>query len=183
LPPEATEHARWFSENIQPHEEKLRAWLRMRFPMILDLDDLVQETYLRVIRSKSTQSLDHPKAYLFTAARNAALDRCRRDKIISFEPLSEPDVFPVSECDDHLSADRELELSTLAEAIAALPDRCREVLLLRKRHGFSHVEIADKLGISKWTVNAQLTVATIKCREFFQKRGLVNKERHVINRR
>jgi len=45
------EHARWFHEEVQPYEEKLRAYLRHRFPTIRDVDDIVQETYARLFRA------------------------------------------------------------------------------------------------------------------------------------
>jgi RNA polymerase sigma factor (sigma-70 family) len=70
-------------------------------------------------------------------------------------------------------SERDRELTTLAEAILALPERCRTILVLRKHHGLSHREIADRLGISPNTVNAQITAAMIKCRAYFQQRGLL----------
>ena len=44
------EQARWFSEHVHPHEPALRAYLSKRFPTLPDHDDLVQETYVRVLR-------------------------------------------------------------------------------------------------------------------------------------
>src|SRR5688500_8667342 len=46
-----SDRARWFSEHIQPHEPMLRAWLRGRFEAACDVDDLVQEAYVRVWRA------------------------------------------------------------------------------------------------------------------------------------
>ena len=45
-----TEQARWFSERVHPHEPALRAYLSRRFPSLPDHDDLVQETYARLMR-------------------------------------------------------------------------------------------------------------------------------------
>jgi RNA polymerase sigma factor (sigma-70 family) len=177
----AVEQTRWFMEEVQPHEPKIRAWLHARFPSIGDVDDLIQETYLRVLRARSAGKLDHPKAYLFATARNAALDRFRRNQVISFECLA--DVTDSSVLVDGQRAidatQREQELDILAAAIRGLPGRCREILVLRKYHGLSHREIADRLGISPHTVNAQITVAMIKCREYFQARGLLQPSHHV----
>ena len=49
--------ARWFSENVQPHDAALRAWLRARFPALGDSDDLVQETYARVLQLRARDPL------------------------------------------------------------------------------------------------------------------------------
>lgn len=42
---------RWFAEEIQPHESLLRAWLQRRFSTFCDVDDIVQESYLRVMEA------------------------------------------------------------------------------------------------------------------------------------
>lgn len=72
------EQARWFSEQVQPHEPALRAYLSKRFPSLPDHDDLVQETYARLLRHSDPLRLTHPRAYLFVTARNAAVDFFRR---------------------------------------------------------------------------------------------------------
>ena len=51
---------RWFAAEVQPHEAMLRAWLRARFPTLGDTDDLVQETYSRVLQLRARDPLrDH----------------------------------------------------------------------------------------------------------------------------
>lgn len=174
------ELTRWFAEEVQPHEPKVRAWLQARFPQLGDIDDLIQETYLRVLRAKGEGRLDHPKAYLFATARNAALDRFRRNRVITFERLADVADSSVLEVgpDSVPASDRDHELETLAAAIRSLPERCRQVLVLRKHHGLSHREIADRLGISPHTVNAQITVAMVKCREYFRAHGLIDSQPH-----
>jgi len=177
----AVDQTRWFLEKVQPHEPKLRAWLHARFPRLGDIDDLVQETYLRLFRARGAGRLAHPKAYLFATARNAALDRCRRERIIAFEPLAEvaDSVALVEGVDAFAATERDQELKVLAAAIRALPERCRTILILRKHHGLSHRAIADRLGISPHTVNAQITVAMMKCRDYFRARGLLDNRPHA----
>jgi DNA-directed RNA polymerase specialized sigma24 family protein len=62
-PPDA-ELARWFAEEVQPHEPALRAWLRSRFPTLGDADDLVQEAYARLLRVRETGSVACPRAFV-----------------------------------------------------------------------------------------------------------------------
>lgn len=169
------DQTRWFLEEVHPHEPKIRAWLQARFPQLGDIDDIVQETYLRVLRAKDSRKLDHPKAYLFATARNTAVDRFRRSQVVMFEPLADvtdPSVL-ADRTDATQSIDRDHELDILAAAIRALPDRCRQIIVLRKHHGLSHREIAERLGISPHTVNAQITVAMMKCRAYFRDCGLL----------
>ena len=81
--------ARWFVEEVQPHEPMLRAWLRARFPSLTDTDDLVQESYARLIRARERGQVTNAKSYLFKTALNAALDILRRKKVVSFERVGE----------------------------------------------------------------------------------------------
>jgi RNA polymerase sigma factor (sigma-70 family) len=66
---------------------------------------------------------------------------------------------------------RQQELAMLAEAISALPERCRQVVTLRKLHGLSHREIAQRLGIAENTVNAQAALGVLRCRDYLRSRG------------
>lgn len=178
--PPTPELSRWFTEQIQPHEPKLRAWLRARFPQLDDLDDLVQDTYLRLFRTKGEGKFEQPKAYLYTTARNAALDRCRRRQIVSFAPITELPTLDVPEDAPDASAVSDLhsKIDVLASALETLPKRCREVLILRKHYGLSHKEIAEKLGISTNTVNAQITLGMFRCRAYFRDNGLLDEHGH-----
>ena len=49
----------WFAESVQPHEPALRAFLSRRFSSLPDHDDLVQETYARLLRVSDPQRLEH----------------------------------------------------------------------------------------------------------------------------
>ena len=153
---------------MQPHEPLLRAWLRSRFPSECDFDDIIQESYLRVLRANERGLLQSPKAFLFAIARNRALDLLRRRKTAQPVPLVENEADDVLYDDDDVveTVARNQELEFLTQAIQSLPDRCRQVFTLRKVYGMSQAEIARKLGISEHTVSAQLTIGVHKCTEF-----------------
>lgn len=178
VPPQNSEQASWFASEVQPHETALRAYLHERFPTLVDIDDLVQDSYARMMRAWNAGKVSQPKAYLFATARHLALDLFRRRQVVSIEGRENIDQLAVMEerPDAAESASQAQELELLSEAIAALPGRCREILTLRRLHGRSHREIAEQLGISEHTVNAQLAIGVIRCRDFLQARG-VRKER------
>lgn len=169
-----SENARWFAEEVQPHEPELRAFLRRRFPTIRDIDDLVQEAYARLIRARDSGLIAEPRAYLFTTARNAAFDLFRRKRVVYIEDLVESERLAVVEerPDAAETASHAQEVELLVEAIHALPERCRAVLTLRKLHGLSYREIAARLGISENTVNAQLAIGVVRCRQYLEARGV-----------
>ncbi len=51
--------------------------------------------------------------------------------------------------------------------------RCREILVLRRIEGRSHREIAEQLGIAEGTVNAQLAIGLLRCRQYLCAHGVV----------
>jgi len=146
----------------------LRAWLRSRFRSETDFDDILQESYLRVLRAHADGKLQSPKAFLFAIARNLALDRLRHRSVARNEPLVQNELWDVLLDEDDVAETvaRNQELELLTEAIQSLPDRCRQVFTLRKVYGMSQPDIARKLGISARTVSAQLTIGVHKCTEF-----------------
>lgn len=174
MPPYDPEQFRWFTEEVQPHERSLRFYLRARFRELPDMDDLVQETYLRLLRAREKAPVRRPKSLLFATARNAALDFFRRRRVVTIDSVADFERLSVLEdrpnAAESLCHDQELQL--LADAIQTLPPRCREVVVLRKLHGHSHREIAQRLGISKHTVNAQLAIGVLRLRDFMQAHGL-----------
>ena len=170
-----SEHSRWFAEEVQPHESSLRAYLRVKFPTLPDIDDLVQESYARLIRAKAAGRVNYVKAFLFTTARNAALDLFRRHRVVSFEAIGNIAELSVIEEGPSVAdvINKQEELQLLAEAVRTLPDRCRQVITLRLLYGLSHKEIGERLNISEHTVKAQLAKGMRRCTAYFEERGLI----------
>jgi RNA polymerase sigma-70 factor (ECF subfamily) len=171
---QSSEQSRWFAEEVKPHESSLRAHLRNVFPSLPDIDDLVQEAYIRLIRARETGRVTYIKAYLFTTARNVALDIFRRRKVVSIESIADPARLSAAEEGPGVAeaVSRQQELDLLAESIRSLPERCRQVLTLRLLYGLSQREIALELNISPHTVKAQLAKGMRRCTEYFAARGL-----------
>jgi RNA polymerase sigma factor (sigma-70 family) len=167
--------ARWFTDEVLPYEAKLRSYLRHRFPTIRDLDDIVQETYVRLCRERQAGKNFEARSYLFPVARNVAIDIFRTSRTVAIGGTGEfARMGAFAEGPDAAeSASRDQEVALLHEAIGALPARCREVFSLRRFGGLTHREIGVKLGISQNTVDAQLCNAIFRCREYFVARGFL----------
>lgn len=175
MPTRPTEQSRWFSEEVLPHEASLRAYLRARFPSLRDFDDLVQESYARLLKARERGVVSSTKSFLFATARNAALDLFRRRHVVAIDGIANLEHLPVLE-DSPGAAEilnHQQELLLLAEAVESLPARCRQVLVLQKIDGLSYKEIGARLGISENTVNAQLTLGVMRCREYLRRRGVL----------
>lgn len=160
-----------------PHEAALKAYLRGHFPGIRDVDDIVQESYLKLLEARRHHDIVSPKAYLFTTARNAALSLLRRPQIFSDEPLTDLTVPGIVEADPDAAeiVNRRHEIAMLMDAIDTLPPRCREIFILRKLRGVPQKEIARRLGLSVQTVQVQVARGAAKCAAYFRERGVSRK--------
>lgn len=167
--------SRWLAEQVLPHEAALRNYLRRRVPSLSDVDDVVQDSYLKILKARpASGEIASVKAYLFTIARNTASKLFRKQKIFSPVPVSELPAWRVLDGDQNVAetVDVRLQDALIAGAIAELPGRCREILLLRVGDGFSPAQIASRLRLSESTVRTQLTRAVDKCTKLLRKRGV-----------
>jgi len=165
---------RWFSEEVHPHESMLRAWLRNLFPSLHDVDDIVQDSYIRLIRAKKAGKVGNAKGYLFSTARNAARDVIRHQAVADAWSITETVPWSVLEDGPGVvdQVSRRQELALLAEAIYALPERCRQVFLLKKIQGLSQKEIAARLGITENTVETLVAKGAHRCADYLRAHGV-----------
>lgn len=170
----------WFLHEVRPHEAALRAYVRVRFPTLTDIDDLVQETFARILRAQQAGRVRSPKSLLFTTARNTALDQLRRERVARIDRGADIDCIAVPE--DGLgtaeSLNRDQELRLLEEAVHALPARCQQILVMKKIEGRSYAEIGEKLGIKPNTISAQLSIGVLRCRDYLEAHGVLKGRRH-----
>jgi RNA polymerase sigma-70 factor (ECF subfamily) len=117
-------------------------------------EDLVQETLLRAWRHP--EGLDPERgsvrAWLFTTARNVAIDAWRRRGARVGEVITDELPEPPHAVDE---AERAVEAWTVAEALARLSAPHREVLIECFYEGRSVSEAAARLGVPPGTVKSR----------------------------
>ena len=130
-----------------------------------DVEDVVQESFLKVLEAASKGDIHYPKAYLYRTARNLALNSLTKKSTQltdSLEDLLTPDVLVMSGLlEDDLEIQQRFE--SFCRAVLTLPETTRKVLLLRKVNGLSRKEVAEELEISISSVEKHLAKALDSC--------------------
>lgn len=151
--------AAWLGMHIIPHEREVRAWLRRILRNPSDINDLIQEAYCRIARVADMAGIQEPRAYFFRVVRNVALEQFRRARVVRIDSVAEMAALSIADeapSPERIAAGRS-ELARVQELIAALPERCRKVIELRKIHDMPQRRIAELLGISENTVEHEVT--------------------------
>lgn len=136
-------------------------------------DDLFQEVFLKLVRNPGSYSEKEKfAAWLFTVARNAAMDRFRREGARGEVPLEGdgekpgPADFTASpEPGPAASAENSELAAQIERALSALSPDQREVFYLRHYSGLSFKEIAEMLELPIGTVLARMSRAGEKLRK------------------
>ena len=164
----------WFAEEVRPHEAALRGHLRQAFPAVRDVDDIVQESFLRAWKTRAVEPINSVRAFLFTVARRLALNTLDRQKTARTDFVGDMAALPVLSDGPGVAEQvgRREALSLLVEALATLPPRCREITVLRKLKSIPQREVAARLGLSEKTVEEQVARGMRRCKEYLGRRGV-----------
>ena len=174
MPPSNPDQARWFAEEVHAHDGQLRAYLRGAYPSVRDVDDVVQESYIRTWKAKLAHPIASTKSFLFEVARNLAIDLIRRKQAAPSESLVGFDESSVMDdgADVVAALNRREKIELLIAALATLPDRTREIVFLRKFQYWPQKEVAAHFGVSERTVETQLAKGMMRCANYLRKRGV-----------
>lgn len=144
----------WIAKEVVPHEPDVRQWLRRSSLRGGDLDDVIQEAYARIAAAPNLSTIREPRAYFFTVVRNLALEHMRRAKVTPIAVVADlQSSLIVGEGADpeQIAADRD-ELRKVFIMIERLPEKLRQVLMMRRVEGLPQKEIARRLGVPESTV-------------------------------
>ncbi|MFK7924288.1 MAG: RNA polymerase sigma-70 factor [Bacteroidia bacterium] len=122
--------------------------------------DLVQGVFVKLWENRAQLAPTSPLgAFLYTAVRNACLNHLNHQRVRQDYHTHQQGLKPEwSGSPQEVLEAFELE-ERIREAIAALPERCREAFVLSREEGLSYQEIAQRMGISPKTVEGQISKA------------------------
>ncbi|MCG8528436.1 MAG: sigma-70 family RNA polymerase sigma factor [Opitutales bacterium] len=164
----------WFEAEVKIHEPSLRLFLKDKLPEQMDISDVVQESYARIIKARRKELVKSPKSLLFTIARNVTTDLIRKKYVSKTISLGEEELFDVVSPYEEQKKLQEYsfdDINLLQDAIRRLPPKCRKILLMRNFEDLPLKEIASRMKISVKTVEAQLSIGMKKCKKYFEEKG------------
>ena len=166
----------WFLNQIFRHRAALHRYLRRFTSGAEDIEDLVQETYVRIYAIEDRDAVNSPRALLFRIAHNLAVERSRRQIARATDSVGDFEVLNVDTLeappDEQIDSRRRFE--SFCTAIDRLPPLCRRVFVLRKVYKLSHAEIAEVLGVSHSTIEKHVAKGLMRCREYLRDQGLLD---------
>ena len=152
-----------FEELIECHAERLRGYLRRVAASEVDVDDMLQDTWLRVIRG--LPGLRDPgrfRSWLFGIAHRVMVDRLR-------SKYAAPECSPVETLIDEsdLQADH-IHRDQIEQGLAVLAPTEREAIVLFHLEQLKLTEIASALSVPVGTVKSRLFRARAQMRHALQ---------------
>lgn len=138
-----------------------------------EIEDIVQETYVRICQLEHSDPIQQPKSFLMKTARNLAIDHLKRaetrlaDGVDEEWQFSSPDEPCVDDTYENVATNE--EFSHFCEAVRQLPVNCRRVFVLKKVYGYSQKEIAVEMQISESTVEKHIATGFKRCASYMMK--------------
>lgn len=164
----------WFKQEVHTHDGQLKAYLRGQFRSVRDVEDVVQESYLKIWVARAAHPIDNARAFLFKIARHLALDMVRREQIAPVDSQSSPDDSLVLDSGPNaveILLSRET-VQLLAQAIANLPPKERAVILLHKVNGLTQKETSLRLDLPVRTVEKYTLQGLKRCQAYLARHGI-----------
>lgn len=166
-----------FDRHVLPHVDVLYRVALSLTGQPADAEDLVQDTLVRAFRAVERFDGAYPRAWLLTILRNTHVNRNRRRRPML---LRDPDTAavtlerfgPSAPASEDVVVSREFE-AVVADALAVLPDKHRQVVTLVDIEGLTYQEAADALGVPRGTVMSRLHRARARIRARLNVAGVV----------
>lgn len=137
-----------------------------------EIEDIVQETYVRICQIENHDAITHSKSFVMKTARNLALDYVKKAESRLSDSVENDDQYDVDTNEDTLfqQAASNEEFAYFCESVRRLPLQCRRVFVLKKVYGYSQKEIAKELSITQSTVEKHIADGLKRCASYMMQK-------------
>ena len=138
-----------------------------------DVEDIVQETFIRAHQAEVDKCLEYPKTFMYKTARNLALNFIARKEYTNTSGIEETPELNVYISSQHQLSDVESKekFHLFCAAVRDLPLQCRRAFIMKRVFGYSIKEISKELGISESTTEKHIAKGVLRCADFLKERG------------
>lgn len=144
------QHDRLLNEVSVAFRPSLTRYFARRIKERSDVEDLVQEVFLRLVRRGGLRDVEHVSGYIFETASNVLTDQVRRWRVRQAD--AQVELRHADDVGTEIRQDRVLEgqqeLQRAVTALEQLPEQTRQVFVLRRIEGMQYRDLATRLGIS-----------------------------------
>lgn len=157
-----------------------------------DIEDIVQETYIRIFQASKIQPIFHARSFMLKTARNLALNHVARADALNYVARSLDDdesEGAASAPERETAAPPESELQAQEEfllfcrSLRDLSSPCRRAFILRKVYGLSQRQVAQELGLSESTVEKHIARGITTASEYLRLHGFTRPASLPMRRR
>lgn len=153
------------------HREELCRYIVNKFGMkFSEAEDIVHTAFTRFVGMDSPLTVENPRAFLYTASYNIAIDIKRHSQVK--DRYSQSVVDNDAEIVDAVGPEREIEgkqrLGIISKALWNMPKKRRQLLLMSRFDGLSYAEIARQVGLSETVVRKHISNALADCQKALQ---------------
>lgn len=171
----------FFRENYS----KIRGYVSRFVRGSQDIEDIVQESFVRSFQAQKKTEISNFSAYVHTAARNLSFKHNAKyeNKITAYiEDLGLSEVLEgVQTIERDILAYE--QFGVFCEAVRDLPLQCRRVFILKRVYGLSQKEVSERLGVSVSTVNQHLAKGMARCTQYMVEKGYLDNQQRRADER
>ena len=155
---------------LQHREELCRYLVNKCSLKFSEAEDIVQSAFARFVDIDDPQSIQNPRAFLYTTSYNIAIDIKRHNQVQ--QKYAQAVVDNDAEIVEELGPEREVEsrqrLGLISRALWGMPSKRRQLLMMSRFDGLSYAEIARQVGLSETVVRKHISNALADCQKALQ---------------
>lgn len=150
---------------------RLQRFLAPRVRNLADIQDIVQEVFLRMLRIPDQEAIRSPEAYLFVVAQHVAQQHAMHESrtppaVEITQMLSE--LTAAADADPQLQASSQQSLEALDRTLMRFSPKVRATFILNRHYGMTLEEISTHLGVSVAMAKKYLAKALVQIREHME---------------